>query len=171
MPLQNATECRDELLAYFRKHLVGPAEGANEIIPLTRRFKPSNEYLTGTLYPQLPDDLPPDPTEVRETGHAERYDGAGEDSGESAAREASNKIRKQSSCGITFTVPAAAVVFKVKGDFGRYLPGAPSADGRDCAWTRQPVAFEFDVPCASTGNESYSHDRGRYSYDHGHAGE
>ena len=158
MPLQNATECRDELLAYFRKHLVGPAEGANEIIPLTRRFKPSNEYLTGTLYPQLPDDLPPDPTEVRETGHAEKYDGATEDSGESAVREASNKIRKQSSCGITFTVPASVGVVRVKGDYGRYLQGDSSADGRDCSWTRQSASFEFDVPCSEASNATYAQD-------------
>jgi hypothetical protein len=103
MPLQNASECRDELLAYFRKHLVGPAEGETETIPLTRRFKPSNEYLTGTLYPQLPDDLPPDASEVTETGHAEKYDGPDEGSGEGAQREGANKVRKQSSCGITFT--------------------------------------------------------------------
>ncbi len=155
MPLQNASECRDELLAYFRKHLVGPAEGEAEIISLTRRFKPSNEYLTGTLYPQLPDDLPPDASEVTETGHGEKYDGPDEGSGDGAAREASNKIRKQSSCGITFTVPADILMIKVAGGFGRYRQGESSADGRDCSWTREPMAFSFDVPCGSAGSESY----------------
>jgi Helicase conserved C-terminal domain len=156
MPLQNATECRDELLAYFRKHLVGPAEGETESIPLTRRFKPSNEYLTGTLYPQMPEDLPPDPSEARETGHSEKYDGPDEGSGEGAAREASNRIRKQSSCGITFTVPDHIIAFRLNGGFGRYLQGELSADGRDCAWTRVPSVFGFDVPCEVAGNKPYA---------------
>ncbi len=160
MPLQNASECRDELLAYFRKHLVGPADGETEVIPVGRRFKPSNEYLTGTLYPQIPDDLPPDASEVTETGHAEKYDGPDEGSGDGAARDVSSKIRKQSSCGITFTVSASLDVVRVRGGFGRYLQGEESTDGRDCAWTRVPMAFDLEVPCAAAGNATFAQAEG-----------
>ena len=160
MPLQNASECRDELLAYFRKQVIGPIDGERELIPLTRRFKPNNEYLTGTLYPQSPEDLPPDPANVHESSHDEKYDRPDEGSGEDMLRDGAGKSRKQSSCGITFTLPHDTETFRIVGGFGRYRQGEMSADRRDCAWQREPFRFDFPVSCLASGGLTFDHTKG-----------
>lgn len=155
MTINNVSECRDELLNYFRKQIVGPVDGDTESIPVTRRFKPCTEYLTGTLYAQTPEEVIEDASTQVENSCEEKYLRAKDEGNDNLSNAGANKVRKQSSCGITFTVSKDIEKFKVIGDFGRYVKGEMSQDNRDCAWSRVPAAFEQEVDCSKKDTKTF----------------
>lgn len=160
MSIKNVSECRDELLGYFRKQIIGPIDGEHEVIPVTRRFKPCTEYLTGTLYAQIPEEIIEDASEQLENACEEKYLRTRDEGNDNLNSAGANRVRKQSSCGITFTVSKDIAKFKVVGEFARYVKGEMSADARDCAWTRMPVSFAVEVDCSKMHTETFGFEHG-----------
>lgn len=155
MSINNVSECRDELLGYFRKQIIGPIDGERETIPVSSRFKPCTEYLTGTLYAQIPEEVIEDASAQVESGCAEKYLRAQDEGNDNLNSGGANRVRKQSSCGITFTVSKEIEKFNVIGDFARYVKGEMSKDARDCAWLRMPVSFAQEVDCSKNHTEIF----------------
>jgi hypothetical protein len=155
MPINSATEVRENIFSYLRKEVFGPARGHAEVIPSSSRSKPVTEYITGVLYPQAP--KPPElaHSEVVEEGCPEGYLKRSEDDTNSDTGRGSHNARQQSSCGITFTAPKDAKTVKIEGSFARYVASNPSADGLDYDWTRIPLEFSFDVDIGSAQSKFY----------------
>ncbi|MFJ8989953.1 helicase-related protein [Streptomyces sp. NPDC102279] len=125
---------RQELVAYLRRHLVGPASGEHEVL----EAPPDREYLMGTLYPQEADlhrqlDLA-----------AEELEGVGTEGGAEDTAPAADPVPEAnswlpSSLGLSFYTDATTVEVRCAG--ARYKTLAATGE-RGRRWERVPLPAE-----------------------------
>lgn len=157
MPLTNPSACRDELLNYFRAQFVGPILGADEVMPFGAGVPPVMHYLTGVLYPQIPElPLSASSGEPDLTPGA-KHQGKGDDAGDIEAVASTHSARHQSSCGITFHVPIDVAELHVTGSLGKYELQR-RAGGAE--WVRRPFSFAVKVGLAGESDQNLGHEAG-----------
>ncbi|MFG2847353.1 helicase-related protein [Kitasatospora sp. NPDC048296] len=125
-------EPRDELIAYLRRQLVGPAHGLEEIIDTP----PDRQYLMGTLYAQDAD------LQQRLTVSAEELEGPGTESTANDTNPSSDPVPESnswlpSSLGFSFYTDAATIEVRCSGARYATLQGE---HGR--RWKRIPLPEE-----------------------------
>jgi hypothetical protein len=129
-------EPRDELTAYVRRQLMGPAGGEHEVL----LFPPDRQYLVGTLYPQDADLH----KQLRRSGDAED-----EAQGSERAREDTNPADDPlpaanswlpASLGISFYTDATEL--KVTSSAARYVT---EQGERTRQWRREPLPEETET--------------------------
>ena len=143
MPLNTTAECRDELLGYFKAQFVGPILGEQEVLPFGVSVPPVVHYLTGVLYPLIPEINMVPPGGEPDLTPSAKHQGKGEDAGDSDANSAIQSSRHQSSCGVTFHVPADMQGLIVNGSFGRYQLREQASGGQE--WVRTPFIINVNV--------------------------
>ena len=143
MPLNTTAECRDELLSYFKAQFVGPILGEQEVLPFGLSVPPVMHYLTGVLYPQIPEINSVPPNGEPDLTPSAKHQGKGEDAGDSDATSSIQSARHQSSCGITFHVPNGMLRLVVRGSFGRYQLRQQAGGVQE--WVRSPFSFDVNV--------------------------
>ena len=157
MPLTQPSECRDELLRYFRAQFVGPVAGPDEALPFGPTTPPVMHYLTGVLYPQIPEIMPRREDLAPDLTPGVKYQGGGEDAGQIEAVASAHSARHQSSCGVTFHIPEAVSAVAVKGSFGRYR--LIQSGGSPAEWRRTHHDFSIEASVAE-GESRYGEQAG-----------
>ena len=158
MPLNTTAECRDELLSYFKAQFVGPILGEQEVLPFGVSVPPVVHYLTGVLYPQIPEINVVPPGGEPDLTPSAKHQGKGEDAGDSDANSAIQSSRHQSSCGVTFHVPTDMQGLIVKGSFGRYQLRQQAGGGQE--WVRTPFIINVNVCLNAEPDQMLGRDAG-----------
>lgn len=133
-------DARSRMLRLLAQDLVGPQGPQDEVITA----RPSDQYLTGALYP---DRIEENPEEDEDKDSAEEAEGS---PGDAISMQS---IRRPSSMGISFAMDAESPVLAVSGSAARYqrrwfVDGTLQADRgtRDQErWVRQPVVLSQEI--------------------------
>lgn len=161
-------ETRESILSGVKRDLVGPQHGESEV--LTNR--PSDQYLTGILFP-----IPAD-NQLEEEGQQAEDDTR--DSGDDAEGTAGDAISMQSmrrpnSMGLSFSIGGSEPVLHITGTAGRYNCRWRSGDALVDAhgdrsaerWVRRAILLDCDFPLAE-GVKPFDGPEGLRWYVRGH---
>ena len=126
---------RDRLLDQLVIDLIGPHGGPREAI----RARPSDQYVSGILYPPT-DEANPEDDDVS---------GAGEDDDGTHDQGAPPSVmRRPSVMGISFAMEGAAPTIAVRASAARYTPRLDSRSERPDAWLREALSLSPPEPVA-----------------------
>jgi hypothetical protein len=125
---------RDQLLHHLVRDLIGPQNGAHEEI----KAWPSDQYITGILYPS---DLGANPEDDDD------HDGVDDDEGSPGGVVPAGMTRRPSVMGISFAVEGASPRIRITARGARYAAqGADDESKPPASWIRRPVDLSPPTP-------------------------
>lgn len=136
---------RDSLIDLLRRDLVGPQSGPNELIVA----RPSDQYVTGILYPQPGDD---NQTVIAEQD--DDRDAVDDEEGSPGDAIAMATLRRPNMIGLSFAITGDEARIHVSGSAGRYLRRWRRSDGTlaesdpgdaRLEWQRKDVPLEKEL--------------------------
>lgn len=140
---------REILFSYLHRDLVGPQGADDEVIAA----RPSDQYLTGILYP-----FPPKDSDLAAEVNAEEdddRDSADDDDGSPGESIGMASIRRPNMMGISFAVRGEQPSLRVRGQAARYFLRFRREDGSlaearepksSPCWQRSAITLEADLP-------------------------
>lgn len=128
------SDVRANIIDEFKKYMLGPHFGNDEIIDT----KPQFTYMTGILYPQ-------DSEAEQENTDNETGDGSDHEISDKSIRNSLN----QSSFGLTFLLDSSAESFKVKVEYGTYSSQKIKHSSKPL-YQREHHEDEFVIPTRSS---------------------